>query len=164
MKARRRVALILAALSPLAGAAVLSGLAWLVLVPVLGAQTPSDYKVVVNSANPVSTLSRDSLSRIFLKKTTTWPNGQAVAPIDQATNAPSRRAFSKAILGRAPPEVAAHWNQMIFSGRGLPPPTKSSDSEVLAFVRDNPNAIGYVAGDAKLGEGVKAVTVQYHAP
>jgi hypothetical protein len=31
---------------------------------------------------------------------------------------------------------------------------------VLAFVRDNPNAIGYVAGDAKLGDGVKAVMVQ----
>ncbi len=143
-----------------AGAAVLSGLVGLVLVPVLGAETPTDYKVVVNSSNTVSTLSRDSLSRMFLKKTTTWSNGQTVAPVDQATNAPSRRAFSKAILGRATNEVAAYWNQMIFSGRGLPPPTKASDSEVLAFVHDNPNAIGYVAGDAKLGEGVKAVTVQ----
>jgi len=143
-----------------AGAAVLSSLAWLVFVPVLGAETPTDYKVVVNSANMVSTLSRDSLSRIFLKKTTSWPNGQTVAPVDQATNAPSRRAFSRAILGRAPNEVAAYWNQMIFSGRGLPPPTKALDSEVLAFVHDNPNAIGYVAGDAKLGEGVKVLTVQ----
>jgi len=143
-----------------AGAAVLSGLVGLFLAPVLGADTPTDYKVVVNSSNTVSTLSRDSLSRMFLKKTTTWPNGQTVAPVDQATNAPSRRAFSKAILGRATNEVAAYWNQMIFSGRGLPPPTKASDSEVLAFVHDNPNAIGYVAGDAKLGEGVKAVTVQ----
>jgi ABC-type phosphate transport system substrate-binding protein len=143
-----------------AGVAVLSGLAWLILLPVLGAETPTDYKVVVNSANTVSTLSRDSVSRIFLKKTTTWPNGQTVAPVDQATNAPSRIAFSKAILGRATNEVAAYWNQIIFSGRGLPPPTKATDSEVLAFVHDNPNAIGYVAADAKLGEGVKAVSVQ----
>jgi len=142
-----------------AGLAVLL-LLGLVLVPIVGAQTPPEYKVVVNSANTVSTLSRDTVSRIFLKKTTTWPNGQPVAPVDQATHAPSRRAFSRAILGRATDEVAAYWNQVIFSGRGLPPPTKSSDSEVLAFVRDNPNAIGYVAGDAKLGEGVKAVTVQ----
>jgi hypothetical protein len=37
---------------------------------------------------------------------------------------------------------------------------RCSDSEVLAFVRDHLNAIGYVAGDAKLGEGVKAVTAQ----
>jgi ABC-type phosphate transport system substrate-binding protein len=143
-----------------AGATVLSGLMGLLLVPVLGAETPAGYKVVVNSANAVSTLSRQSLSQIFLKKTTTWTNGDTVAPVDQATDAPSRRAFSKTILGRAPYEVAAYWNQMIFSGRGLPPPTKASDSEVLAFVRNNVNAIGYVAADAKLGEGVKVLTVQ----
>jgi ABC-type phosphate transport system substrate-binding protein len=142
-----------------AGAAVLL-LLGLVLVPILRAQTPPEYKVVVNSANTVSTLSRDSLSRMFLKKTTTWPNGQTVAPVDQVTHAPNRRAFSRAILGRATDEVAAYWNQMIFSGRALPPPTKASDTEVLAFVHDNPNAIGYVAGDAKLGEGVKVLTVQ----
>jgi ABC-type phosphate transport system substrate-binding protein len=126
----------------------------------LGSETAADYKVVVNAANPVTTLTRDSVSRMFLKKTTTWPNGKTVAPVDQATHLPSRRAFSRAILGRATDEVAAYWNQMIFSGRGLPPPTKASDSEVLAFVHDNPNAIGYVAGDAKLGEGVKVLTVQ----
>lgn len=143
-----------------AGATVLSGLMGLLLVPVLGAETPAGYKVVVNSANAVSTLSRQTLSQIFLKKTTTWTNGDTVAPVDQATDAPSRRAFSKTILGRAPYEVAAYWNQMIFSGRGLPPPTKASDSEVLAFVRNNVNAIGYVAADAKLGEGVKVLTVQ----
>lgn len=143
-----------------AGAAVLLGFVGLVLVPVLGAQTPLDYKVVVNSANAVSALPRDSVSRIFLKKTTTWPNDQKVVPVDQATNAPSRRAFSKAILSREPSEIAAYWNQMIFSGRGLPPPTKASDSEVLAFVRDNPNAIGYVAGDTKVGDGVKVLTVE----
>jgi len=141
-------------------AAVLLGFGGLVLVPVVGAQTPPDYKVVVNSTNTVSTLARDNLSRIFLKKTTTWPNDQKVVPVDQATNAPSRRAFSKAILAREPSEIAAYWNQMIFSGRGLPPVTKATDSEVLAFVRDNPNAIGYVAADAKLGDGVKTLTVQ----
>jgi hypothetical protein len=61
---------------------------------------------------------------MFLRKTTTWPNGQTVAPVDQHTNSASRRAFSKVILAR------------------------------------DPNDIGYVAGDAKFGEGVKAVTVQ----
>jgi ABC-type phosphate transport system substrate-binding protein len=143
-----------------AGAAVLLGFVGLVLVPVLGAQTPLDYKVVVNSANAVSALPRDSVSRIFLKKTTTWPNDQKVVPVDQATNAPSRRAFSKAILARDPSEIAAYWNQMIFSGRGLPPVTKASDREVLDFVHDNPSAIGYVAGDTKVGDGVKVLTVE----
>ena len=56
-------------------------------------------------------------------------------------------------------EVAAYWNQILFSGRGVPPPMKSSDAQVLSYVHDNPNAIGYVNPGAAVGEGLKAVVV-----
>ncbi len=142
------------------GRTVLSALGALVLTASLGAETAADFKVVVNSANTVTALPRDTVNRMFLRKTTTWANGQTVAPVDQHTDSASRRAFSKAILGKAPAEIAAYWNQLIFSGRGLPPLTKSSDSEVLSYVRDNPNAIGYVSADAKIAEGVKVIAVR----
>jgi ABC-type phosphate transport system substrate-binding protein len=125
-----------------------------------GAETAAGYKVVVNAANPVTTLSRDAVMRMFLKKTTSWPNGQPVAPVDQPTQASSHRAFCKAVLHRDTNEVAAYWNQMIFSGRAVPPPMRSSESEVLSYIRDNPNAIGYVAADAKIDEGVKVLTLR----
>jgi ABC-type phosphate transport system substrate-binding protein len=134
-------------------------LAGLVLARSAGAQAP-EYKIIVNAANPVTTLSREHVTRIFLKKVSTWPNGQPAAPVDLRSGSPTRRAFSRVVLGKDPAEVAAYWNQLIFSGRGLPPPTKSSDSEVLAYVRDNPNAVGYVAADARIGEGVKVVAVK----
>jgi len=124
-----------------------------------GAETAAGYKLVVNAANPVTTLSRDAVMRMFLKKTTSWPNGQPVAPVDQPTQASSRRAFCKAVLHRDTNEVAAYWNQMIFSGRAVPPPTKPSDAEVMSYVHDNPNSIGYVSADAKVGEGLKLVTL-----
>jgi ABC-type phosphate transport system substrate-binding protein len=110
-----------------------------------GAETAAGYKVVVNAANPVTTLSRDTVMRIFLKKTTTWPNGQPVVPVDRPTQAPSRRAFSKQVLRRDTNEVAAYWNQIIFRGLGVPPPTKSSDAEVLSYIHDNPNSIAMSA-------------------
>ena len=108
----------------------------------------------------MTTLSHDDVSRIFLKKTTKWPNGQPVLPVDLPTSAPSRRAFSKGVLGRDPNEIGAYWNQVIFSGRAVPPVTKSSDNEVLAYVRNNPNAIGYVAADTNIGESVKVLTLR----
>ena len=138
---------------------VLSALVGLDVAAALGTETVAGYKVVVNAANPVTTLTRDNVARIFLKKTTTWPNGQAAYPVDQPTNSASRRAFSKAVLGKDPGEVASYLNQLIFSGRGVPPLTRSSDAEVLSYVQNNTNAIGYVAGDAKMGEGVKVVIV-----
>ena len=143
-----------------ASVVVLSALVGLDVPASPRAETAADYRVVVNAANPVTTLTRDDVARIFLKKTTTWPNGQAVDPVDQPTSSASRRAFSKSLLDRDPGEIANYWNRLIFSGRGLPPLEKSSDVEVLSYVRDHPNAIGYVAGGTKHGEGVKDVTVQ----
>jgi ABC-type phosphate transport system substrate-binding protein len=132
----------------------------LVVNPAVAAESPAAYKLIVNAANAVTTLSHDDVNRIFLKKTTKWPNGQPVLPVDLPATAAVREAFSKDILKRVPYEVAAYWNQAIFRGQGLPPPTKSSDGEVLAYVRDNPNAIGYVAAAAKIGEGVKVLTLR----
>ncbi len=134
--------------------------AGLVVNPAFAADSATAYKLIVNAANAVTTLSHDDVSRIFLKKTTKWPNGQPALPVDQPATAAVRQAFSKEILKRAPYEVAAYWNQAIFRGLGLPPPMKSSDSEVLAYVRANPNAIGYVAAEAKIGDGVKVLTLR----
>jgi ABC-type phosphate transport system substrate-binding protein len=111
------------------------------------------YVVVVNEAGPAS-LSKDDLSRIFLKK------NKELTPVDQDKEAKVRSAFSKAILGRPLSAIISYWQQQIFSGGDSPPVEKTSDAEVLAFVRSNPKAIGYVAAGTDLGSGVRAVTVQ----
>lgn len=141
-----------------AGGAALA-LAALALAASLGADPAGDFKLIVNSANPVTALRRDAVKRMFLRKATTWASGQPVAPVDQRRNAPIRRAFSESILDKEPAEIAAYWNQQIFSGRSVPPPAKASDSEVLAYVRDNANAIGYVSADAEIGEGVRIIPI-----
>ena len=50
-----------------------------VLVRVLlgAAAARADYKVVVQSSNPIDSISKDKLSDIFLKKVTRWENGRA---------------------------------------------------------------------------------------
>lgn len=55
--------------------------------------------------------------------------------------------------------VKRYRQQMIFGGRVVPPPEKASEDEVLAFVRGNPNASGYVLASTTLGDGVKTVNV-----
>jgi hypothetical protein len=42
----------------------------------------------------------------------------------------------------------------------VPPLTKTSDGEVLAYVQKSARAIGYVAADAKIEEGVKVIIVK----
>jgi ABC-type phosphate transport system substrate-binding protein len=125
---------------------------------VVGAAEP-EFKVVVNTANNTASISKTQLSRCFMKQTNTWINGQAVMPVDQSPASPVRAAFSAAIHDRDVNAVKSFWQRQIFSGRGVPPPEKASDSEVLAFVRANPGGIGYVSAGAQIGENVKILQV-----
>jgi ABC-type phosphate transport system substrate-binding protein len=116
-------------------------------------------KLVVNPSNPVSSVTRDQASRIFLKKSSTWDNGQRMMPVDLDESSPVRAKFSQIILGKDLAAVSSYWQRQIFSGGGTPPPTKGSDAEVLAYVRDNPGAVGYVSATADT-TGVKVIQVK----
>ena len=126
----------------------------------LHAQGEAGYRVVVNEKNGISEMSREQLSRLFLKKTTSWSNGQTVAIVDRVEASDVRERFTADVHQRQVRAVKRYWQQMIFGGRAVPPPEKASDDEVLAYVRSNPNAIGYVAADAPIGPGVKVVAVK----
>lgn len=117
------------------------------------------YKLVVNAANPVSSLTREEASRLFLKKVTMWKNTKPVLIVDQKASAPVREVFTKEVHGRQVSSVTSYWQQMIFSGRAVPPAEKGSDAEVAAFIVANPSAIGYVTAGAELPSGVKVVAL-----
>lgn len=116
------------------------------------------FYVIVNSANPLTSIETGELSKIFMKKTVQWPNGQSILPVDQPDGAAVRESFSKEIHGKSASEVKAYWEQRIFSGRGTPPLEKGSDSEVIAYVKANPHAIGYVSSPVS-ESGVKMLKV-----
>jgi len=117
------------------------------------------FKVVVNEANPSETISIQQLENIFMKKTSTWSNGRPVIPVDQTASSSTRNGFSKVVFSRDTNAIKSYWQRQIFSGRGVPPPEKASDDEVLAFIRVNSGAIGYVSSNADVGSGVRVLEV-----
>ncbi len=117
------------------------------------------FQIIVNSANPVSVLTRDDIARLFLKERKSWDGGLAVEPIDQPARSAVREAFSRAALGRPPRAVITHWQQQIFSGRDVPPRELESDDAVVEYVRTHAGAVGYVSpGGAP--SGVKTVEIR----
>ncbi len=141
---------------------LIRGIVTLVCVLVLpprmaGAQA---VKIVVNAATETGDLSTAVLTRIFLKQDKKFASGAAVFPIDQSKASATRAAFSKDFLGRSAAAVDQYWVQQIFSGRDTPPPAKSTDDEVVDFVRRTPGAIGYVSASAEIPSGVKTVTLK----
>ena len=120
----------------------------------------SEFQVVVNASNPVLALEREELSRLFLKKVTSWSDGRAVMPVDRTEASPVRQAFTAHVHGRAVRAVKRYWQQKIFAGRAVPPVEKGTDAEVLEFVRANANGIGYVSAGASPGAGVRVIAVR----
>ena len=117
-----------------------------------------EFVVVVNADCGVDQISTAELSKIFQKKVAKLPDGEAAKPVDQDKSSAVREAFSKAVHGRSAAQIESYWQQQIFSGKDVPPEKKKSDAEVLAFVKANPGAIGYVsAGSAP--SGVKVLKV-----
>lgn len=116
------------------------------------------YRVIVNSASGVSTLTAKDVSAYFLKIKTHWGSGAKIVPVDLAADAEARKKFSEDVHRRSVAAVNAYWQQQIFSGRSLPPLELKDDTAVIAFVKANPDAIGYVSSSANITE-VKVVDV-----
>ncbi len=111
-----------------------------------------DFAVIVHPQNPQWVLDRTFVADVFLKKTTRWPDGNVIKPVDLSPDSPVRERFSSDVLRRSVRAVKSYWQQMIFSGRDVPPPELGSEDEVVKYVLSRPNAIGYVSSTARIGE------------
>lgn len=117
----------------------------------------SGFQVIVNGSNPAQKVTRRQVSDFFLKKVTHWPDGTTVEPVEPPERSMARAYFLSDVMnGRSPLALKTFWQKRVFSGRDTPPIEKSSDEEVVAFVRANPGAIGYVSQTASTA-GVKVL-------
>ncbi len=122
-------------------------------------QATDELRVIVHSSNRVNALRVTEITRYFLEEDAKWPNGQLVLAVDQTPESHVRATFSSEILGRDVATVRAHWRRLIFQGKGVPPPTRASDQEIVVFVAANRNAIGYVSRAAILSAEVKVISL-----
>ena len=106
------------------------------------------FAVIVNKSNSVESLTKDEVSKMFLKKTLQWQDGQDVMPVDLPATSATRKVFSETLLGKTAAAVKSYWQQQAFSGRGTPPALKDNEKAVLEFVQANPGAIGYISPES----------------
>jgi ABC-type phosphate transport system substrate-binding protein len=138
------------------------GLVTLALLLVAGirpAVAVEPFRVIVNAKVAGKAIRRDSLSQIFLGRIDRWGDGRPIAVVDLTTTSPVRESFSRAVVEMSVLSVRAYWTRTISSGH-FPPPTRTRDDEVVAFVSTHAGGIGYVSEQATLPETVKVVAVQ----
>lgn len=117
------------------------------------------FVVIIHPQNPYTTLDRSFLADAFLKKTTRWPNGDVIKPVDLPGDSPTRENFSNDVIKRSVSAVKSYWQQVIFSGRDVPPPELGAEDDVVKYVLAHPTAVGYVSRSARLGDA-RAVTIR----
>jgi ABC-type phosphate transport system substrate-binding protein len=117
------------------------------------------YKVIVNTSNSTSSISKKDISDLFMKKKIKWDNGTAVMPVDLGASSKVRETFSQEIHGKSVGAIRSAWQQAAFSGTGSAPPEKTGDAEVIDYVKKNPGAIGYVTTSTKT-EDVKVIDIK----
>jgi ABC-type phosphate transport system substrate-binding protein len=129
------------------------------LVTTADAASPLPFKVIVHPGVTGKSVKRQVLGDIFLRRVGTWGDGSPVSPVDLLSDSPTRRAFIKEVLGLSAFEVQQYWVAQMSRGR-VPPPTRKSEDEVIAFVAANRGAIGYVAGATPVPDTVKVLAVE----
>ncbi len=113
--------------------------------------------VIVNPASSISETTASDVSRVFMGKTASI-GGANVAAVDQAPDSQARIDFSEKILGRSVRKVTDYWKKRTFSGKGEAPRQEVNDAKVVAYVADNPGAIGYISAGS-VTDKVKPITV-----
>jgi ABC-type phosphate transport system substrate-binding protein len=110
------------------------------------------YKIITNSSNSVSSLSKKEVSDLLLKKKTKWTDGSSVYPVDLSSGSKVRESFSQDIHGKPTSAIRNFWQQAAFSGTASAPPEKNSDEEVIDYVKKTSGAIGYISSATKTSD------------
>lgn len=123
-----------------------------------GQVAAADVVVIVSAKSPVMSLSADQVTKIFLGKSTSFPNREPAYPIDQPQGSATRDAFYARVVHKDAAQLAAYWAKIIFTGEGRPPKLVADNKAVVKTIADNPDAIGYIDSSA-LNHSVRAVLV-----
>lgn len=128
-----------------------------ILVPTIS--SAHEIRVVVNKNNPLKKLTKQQVTDLYMGRAHYFPTGSIVVKIDAPNDSGLRQAFYSSLVQMSVAEVNAYWARLLFSGCAAPPMSVTEDSDVLALVATNPNAIGYIFDSTATEAQVKTVAV-----
>jgi hypothetical protein len=102
--------------------------------------------VIVNAGAPAASIDRKRLEQLYFGRARTFADGSFAVIVDRPDST-LRERFFWALGGMSLPQVNAYWARLNFTGRVLPPQVRNTDDEVLAVVRRDSNAVGYIGRD-----------------
>ena len=117
----------------------------------------SEVVFIVNTSVETKSLSKSDIKEIFLGEKITWDNGNeiVIAVIDDST---IHELFTRTYLKKSAVQFLRYWRNQVFCGKGSLPKYLKSEKEMLQFVADTKNALGYISSETS-AEGVKVMNI-----
>lgn len=107
-------------------------IAALVLPSTASADSPNDIIVIAHSSVGTSSISKDVLRDIFLKKRTSWGNSGNVKPINASDGSELRKQFIEQVLLMTPEEEKRYFQEEKIKN-GLQEPNSFSNTQKAVF-------------------------------
>ena len=116
--------------------------------------------VIVNPANPVTSMSKADLHKIFAGDKTTWNNGQVIIPYLRSAPAHERDVLLSAVMKMTDVEYQEYWIKKIYSGQSVREPVQvRSAALLLEAVREQKGGIALI-NVTEVKSGVKIIPVE----
>ncbi len=122
-----------------------------VLMAAAGLVQAGEIVVIVNPANPATSMTATQASQFFLGKSAMF------TPVDQSESSAIRAEFYKKVCDKDLAEVKGIWSKLVFTGKAAAPKEYSSNAEVKKAIAANPTGIGYIDKSA-VDSTVKVIT------
>lgn len=113
---------------------------------------------LVNSRNPIDSLSVAQARKIFLGQVTHWKSGTNVKLGVPGLKTKEMTEVLKVVYKFPLQKYHAHWLEMVFNGEGQPPAVLDEPRRCIQFAKENLGGICFVA-DSVAAESVKVVKV-----
>ena len=139
---------------------VLGALVGILAYAAPGGAAKVEVRLVTHPGVGLSEAPKSDLAAIFQRRLVTWRNGTPATPVDQSLRSPAREAFSSQVLGMSLISVQAFWQKHLSAGGQEPPPVRSSDEEVLAYVAATPGAVGYILSTTTVPANVRELAIK----
>lgn len=131
-----------------------------------GETNPSEQNlaIIVNTSNPVGSLSMSELRHVFLGERRHWPNGRRITLVMMEPGQPERKALIREVCQMTETDFSQHFLHGVFTGEVfVSPKTLASPVGVRKFIFNVPGAIGYVRA-TDVDASVKVIRVDGRLP
>ena len=122
------------------------------ICPGFGSPAAAANDELVIIANPDlndNSIEQRDLQRIYLGKQTLWEDNTSIVPV-MLKSGPLHDEFIEGYIDRSVQRFVTYWRQMVFTGKGVPPKSFASESDLVDFVARTPGSVGYVSSAANL--------------